>query len=114
MKRKIIDFIGFIALVIFMCHVGYWGALIAGSSVAKFAMFCFIGGAVFSQYIARFVSDEFIKNWFKNREDLDIPRFRRTWNYASVAFILGAVFAYLGLESREAALDAAMRYRYYR
>ena len=114
MRKKIIDFIGFIVLIIFMCHLGYWGALIAGGSVAKFIMFCFIGGAAFAQFMARFASDELITKMIRNKDNLDIPRLRNTYNYASVAFILGAVFTFLGLESREAALDAAMRIRYHR
>lgn len=114
MRKKIIDFIGFIVLILFMCHLGYWGALVAGGGVAKFIMFCFIGAGILAQVAARFASDEFIKNWFKHKKDLDIPRLRSTWNYAGIAFILGAVAAYLGMESRDAALDAAMRYRYYR
>jgi hypothetical protein len=116
MIKKIIEYTGFAVLIIFMCHLGYWGALIAGSGVAKFTMFCFIAGAAFAQFMARIASDEFLTRFIKNKdkESLDIPRLRRTYNYASVAFVLGAVFAYLGIESREAALDAAMRIKYHR
>ena len=114
MIKKIIEFTGFAVLIIFMCHLGYWGALIAGSDTAKFIMIIFGGAGILALVAARFASDEFIKNWFKHKKNLDIPKLRKTWNYASVAFILGAVFAYLGLESREAALDAAMRIKYHR
>jgi hypothetical protein len=114
MIKKIIEFTGFAVLIIFMCHVGYWGALITGGGVAKFIMIIFGGAGILAQVAAHSASDEFIRNWFKHKKDLDIPKLRRTWKYASVAFILGAVFAFLGMESREAALDAAMRIKYHR